>query len=67
MNGGGVTADRLPAHLPCRPACLPACAYAAGSVARFLNHSCKPNLMSQPVLRQGDSGLRYCIALVSTE
>jgi SET domain-containing protein len=36
-------------------------------VARFLNHSCKPNLMSQPVLRQGDSGLRYCIALVSTE
>ena len=78
FHGGSVTADRLPAHPPCRPpawlpttlstpTCPPARPRAAGSVARFLNHSCKPNLMSQPVLRQRDSGLRYCIALVSTE
>lgn len=31
----------------------------AGNLGRFLNHSCSPNLMKQPVLIPGDSGLRY--------
>ena len=47
--------------------CLPARPRVAGSVARFINHSCQPNLITQPVLRQGDSALRYCNAFVATQ
>ncbi len=43
------------------PAMLPR----AGNVARFINHSCTPNLVVQPVLRPGDSGLKYGVALVA--
>lgn len=41
--------------LPCHPA--------AGNLARFINHSCEPNLVLNPVLRPGDSGMRYCVAI----
>lgn len=38
----------------------------AGNVARYINHSCAPNLLVQPVLRgPGDSGLKYGVALVA--
>lgn len=37
----------------------------AGNVARYFNHSCAPNMVVQPVLRQGDSGLAYAVALVA--
>jgi hypothetical protein len=52
-----------------RPACMratsarPCVPPHAGNVARFINHSCEPNLLVQPVLRPGDSGLRYCVGL----
>ena len=39
---------------------------AAGNVARYINHSCDPNLLVHPVLRPGDSGLRYGIAMVAS-
>lgn len=39
--------------------------YPVGNVARFINHSCAPNLLVQPVLRPGDSGLKYGVALVA--
>lgn len=42
------------APFPNRP-----CPPRTGNLARFLNHSCSPNLMKQPVLVPGDSGLRY--------
>ena len=42
-------------------------AAARGSVARFVNHSCAPNLTVQPVLTQGCSGLRYRVALVAAQ
>lgn len=47
----GPAACALPSVLP------------AGNLARFINHSCEPNLLVQPVLRAGDSGLRYCVGL----
>lgn len=47
---------RLPSSLP--PPLLPA-PHPTGNLARFLNHSCNPNLMQQPVLIPGDSALRY--------
>ena len=37
----------------------------AGSVARFVNHSCDPNLVVQPVLVEGGSALKYKLALVA--
>lgn len=40
------------------PPLLPA-PHPTGNLARFLNHSCNPNLMQQPVLIPGDSALRY--------
>ncbi|KAL4458599.1 hypothetical protein ABPG75_013464 [Micractinium tetrahymenae] len=36
-----------------------------GNIARYINHSCKPNLVVQPVLRPGDSGLKYGVTLVA--
>lgn len=39
----------------------------AGNVARFINHSCEPNLTTQPVLLEGDSGLCYTMVLVAAE
>ncbi|KAK9798515.1 hypothetical protein WJX73_005877 [Symbiochloris irregularis] len=35
----------------------------AGNVARFVNHSCKPNCRMQAVLTEGDNGLWYKPAL----
>ena len=55
------------AHLPALPFAASAAADArhlvidaarAGSVARFVNHSCAPNMAVQPVLTQGCSGER---------
>jgi len=39
----------------------------AGNVARFINHSCNPNVIIQPVLRPGDSGLLYATTLIAAE
>jgi hypothetical protein len=47
-------------------ALLPFCE-PAGNLARFINHSCEPNLIVQPVLRKGDSGMRYCVAIFAAE
>lgn len=38
-------------------------AASTGNLARFINHSCEPNLVLNPVLRPGDSGMRYCVAI----
>eukprot|EP00887_Chlorella_sp_A99_P006422 scaffold3.g6422.t1 len=40
-------------------------ALSTGNVTRLINHSCEPNLVVQPVLSEGDSGLRYHIALIA--
>lgn len=37
----------------------------AGNVARFINHSCEPNLVVQPILAEGCSALRYLVAIVA--
>ncbi len=42
--------------------CMP-----AGNVARFINHSCKGNLVIQPVFTHGCNGLLYRIALFASE
>ena len=47
------------ARVPSLPFLLPVC---AGNLARFLNHSCDYNLVKQPVLVPGHSGLRYRMA-----
>mmetsp|Transcript_8053 Transcript_8053/g.23879 ORF Transcript_8053/g.23879 Transcript_8053/m.23879 type:complete len:1721 (-) Transcript_8053:2384-7546(-) len=39
----------------------------AGGVARFLNHSCDPNVLSQAVMCPGDSGVCYHIALFAAQ
>ena len=52
-----------PAIAPSLPPCA---APPAGNIARFINHSCSPNLVAQAVLRPGDSGLRYGIAFVAS-
>ena len=39
----------------------------AGNVARFINHSCSPNLLKQVVLTEGDDGLKHRIAFFTTE
>lgn len=36
-----------------------------GNVSRFFNHSCSPNMLVQPVLTAGCSGVRYRIAFVA--
>jgi len=36
-------------------------------VGRFLNHSCQPNCIKQPVLVEGDSGLYYHVAFFAAE
>ncbi|KAL0021355.1 hypothetical protein WJX77_007695 [Trebouxia sp. C0004] len=38
-----------------------------GNVARFINHSCKGNLVIQPVFTHGCNGLLYRIALFASE
>lgn len=45
----------LPPHTP------------AGNLARYLNHSCSPNVLIQAVLRQGDSGVSHCMGLFAGE
>lgn len=40
---------------------------APGNLARFINHSCDPNLCTQTVLREGDSALRYTVAIFAAE
>ena len=39
----------------------------AGNVARFINHSCKGNLVIQPVFTHGCNALLYRIALFASE
>ena len=39
----------------------------AGNVARFINHSCKGNLVIQPVFTDGCNALLYRIALFASE
>ncbi len=39
----------------------------AGNVARFINHSCDPNLLVQVVFTQGCSSLKYRVALVAKQ
>ena len=38
-----------------------------GNIGRFFNHSCSPNLIVQPVLTKGCSGIRYRVAFVASE
>lgn len=45
----------------------PSTPLSAGNVARFFNHSCAPNLIMQAVLRQGDSSMKYCLALFAAQ
>ncbi len=40
-------------------------ALGAGNVARFINHSCDPNLLLQPVLTEGSSSVKYTVAIVA--
>lgn len=47
------------ATLPGWPLCC------AGNVARFINHSCDPNLLKQTVLVEGSSAIRYKQAFVA--
>ncbi len=49
-------------HVLIAPLCMP-----AGNVARFINHSCKGNLVIQPVFTHGCNGLLYRIALFASE
>jgi SET domain-containing protein len=51
--------SRLPAALPLQPL--------AGNLARFINHSCSPNLTIQPILRPGDSALRYLVGVFAEQ
>jgi SET domain len=39
----------------------------AGNVARFINHSCAPNLLKQTVLIEGDHGLKHRITFFTTD
>ena len=36
-------------------------------MARFINHSCAPNLLKQTVLIEGDHGLKHRIAFFTTD
>ncbi|KAI3435941.1 hypothetical protein D9Q98_001999 [Chlorella vulgaris] len=38
-----------------------------GNLARFINHSCSPNLTIQPILRPGDSALRYLVGVFAEQ
>jgi len=40
-------------------------AVCAGNVARFINHSCDPNLVKQIVYTEGCSALKYKMVLVA--
>ena len=43
------------------------CCWLAGNVARFINHSCRGNLVIQPVFTDGCNALLYRIALFASE